>query len=36
MSPERVLFAFVIVLALTLNAGYSVGDRLPNSNGAWV
>jgi len=26
MSPERVLFAFVIVLALTLNAGYSVGD----------
>lgn len=26
MSPERVLFAFVIVLALTLNAGYSVGE----------
>lgn len=26
MSPERVLFAFVIVLALTLNVGYAVGD----------
>lgn len=26
MSPERVLFAFVIVLALTLNVGFTVGD----------
>ncbi len=26
MSPARVLFAFVIVLALTLNAGFVVGD----------
>jgi small-conductance mechanosensitive channel len=26
MSPERVLFAFVIVLALTLNVGFVVGD----------
>lgn len=26
MSPERVLFAFVIVLALTLNAGFAIGD----------
>lgn len=26
MSPDRVLFAFVIVLALTLNAGFVVGD----------
>jgi hypothetical protein len=26
MSTERVLFAFVIVLALTLNVGYAVGD----------
>ena len=26
MSPDRVLFAFVIVLALTLNVGYVVGD----------
>jgi Ca2+/H+ antiporter, TMEM165/GDT1 family len=26
MSPERVLFAFVIVLALTLNVGFIVGD----------
>jgi small-conductance mechanosensitive channel len=26
MSPERVFFAFVIVLALTLNVGYVVGD----------
>jgi Ca2+/H+ antiporter, TMEM165/GDT1 family len=25
MSPERVLFAFVIVLALTLNAGFCAG-----------
>lgn len=26
MSTERVLFAFVIVLALTLNVGFIVGD----------
>ncbi len=26
MTPERVLFAFVIVLALTLNVGFTVGD----------
>ncbi|MFZ2648597.1 MAG: DUF6394 family protein [Burkholderiaceae bacterium] len=26
MSLERVLFAFVIVLALTLNVGFTVGD----------
>lgn len=26
MSTERVLFAFVIVLALTLNVGFVVGD----------
>jgi hypothetical protein len=26
MSTERVLFAFVIVLALTLNAGFITGD----------
>ncbi len=26
MSPARVLFAFVIVLALTLNVGFCVGD----------
>jgi Ca2+/H+ antiporter, TMEM165/GDT1 family len=26
VSPERVLFAFVIVLALTLNVGFVVGD----------
>lgn len=26
MSIERVLFAFVIVLALTLNVGFTVGD----------
>lgn len=26
MSTERVLFAFVIVLALTLNMGFIVGD----------
>lgn len=26
MSVERVLFAFVIVLALTLNVGFTVGD----------
>ncbi len=26
MSPERVLFAFIIVLALTLNVGFTVGD----------
>lgn len=26
MSPERVLFAFVIVLALTLNVGFTVGE----------
>lgn len=26
MSPAQVLFAFVIVLALTLNVGYVVGD----------
>lgn len=26
MSPERVLFAFVIVLALTLNVGFVAGD----------
>ena len=26
MSTERVLFAFVIVLALTLNVGFTVGD----------
>ena len=26
MSPERVLFAFVIVLALTLNVGFVIGD----------
>lgn len=26
MTPERVLFAFVIVLALTLNAGFTVGE----------
>ena len=25
MTPERVLFAFVIVLALTLNVGFTVG-----------
>lgn len=26
MTPERVLFAFVIVLALTLNVGFTVGE----------
>ena len=26
MTPERVLFAFVIVLALTLNVGFTVGQ----------
>lgn len=26
MTPERVLFAFIIVLALTLNVGFAVGD----------
>jgi len=26
MTPERVLFAFIIVLALTLNVGFTVGD----------
>lgn len=26
LSPERVLFAFIIVLALTLNVGFTVGD----------
>jgi hypothetical protein len=26
VSPERVLFAFIIVLALTLNVGFTVGD----------
>lgn len=26
MTPERVLFAFVIVLALTLNVGFTAGD----------
>ncbi len=26
MSTERVLFAFVVVLALTLNVGFTVGD----------
>lgn len=26
MSPERVLFAFIIVLALTLNVGFVAGD----------
>lgn len=26
MTPERVLFAFIIVLALTLNVGFTVGE----------
>lgn len=26
MTPERVLFAFIVVLALTLNVGFTVGE----------